>query len=913
MRFLAKLNNLGTTTDYCFIMKKKVMRNSIYMLFFFSLFSPLYIHSQVFWTEDFTNNCPNNCAAASFSGVNGAWTVTNTGTNGSDNNPWYVSAAENGSAVDSCSTLNGTDDCLHIGSNATVFGDTGAAFLNTGLFGLYDIVTDLRAESPIINCTGQTNITLSFNYIEDGDGTNDNATLWYFDGTTWTQLIDLAKTTPCSSNTSTWTNYSQTLPASADNNPLVQIGFRWVNNDDAVGEDPSIAVDSLTLSVAPASTDSIFTGVIAGGPFCSCSTVNVPFTSVGTFTAGNIYTAQLSDASGTFFAPVTIGTLASTANNGTISCTIPCNTPTGLGYLIRVISSNPSVIGTDNGVNIDITTIVAPSVSISAIVAGSICTDPSVTFNATLTNGGSTPSFQWQLNGVNVGSNSSSFATSAVLNDNDTISITVTTIAPCTFPIAFADTIISCATITTGAIAGSPFCACASVNVPFTSTGIFFGGNIYTAQISDALGSFATPVNIGTLASSANNGTISCTIPCGIVTGAGYLIRVVSSGPNVTGSDNGVNITINTAVTPSVSITATISGSICTDTALFTAIPVNGGTAPSYQWQINGVTVGTDSVILNPQTVLSAGDTVSVMLISNAACATTDTVQTDTVIICNSISTGTITGSPFCGCDSLNVPFVSAGIFGAGNVYTAQLSDSSGSFATPVDIGTLVSSANNGTISSMIPCTVLTGTIYLIRILSSNPSDTAVAGIDTLTINPVVVPSVSMNTTATTTLCIDTAVTFTAIPVNGGTAPTYQWQKNGVNIGTDSSIYTTSGAFMIGDVITVTMVSNAACPVPDTVQAFTIIDCPQIEISNVFTPNGDGINDLFRVNLSGNALQNFKIDIYDRWGLLMFTSTSINNKWDGRTTAGLKVVEGTYFYIVELNGTQYKGHVMVLY
>jgi hypothetical protein len=54
--------------------------------------------------------------------------------------------------------------------------------------------TELRAESPTINCSGQTGITLSFNYIEFGDGTEDNAQVWYFDGVTWSMLADMPKT-----------------------------------------------------------------------------------------------------------------------------------------------------------------------------------------------------------------------------------------------------------------------------------------------------------------------------------------------------------------------------------------------------------------------------------------------------------------------------------------------------------------------------------------------------------------------------------------------------------------------------------------------------------------------------------------------------------------------------------------------
>lgn len=79
------------------------------------------------------------------------------------------------------------------------------------------------------------------------------------------------------------------------------------------------------------------------------------FNSVGTFNAGNTYTVQLSDASGSFASPTNIGSSVSTANTGTINFTIPPGTPSGTGYRIRVISDNPSVISPDNGSDITIT------------------------------------------------------------------------------------------------------------------------------------------------------------------------------------------------------------------------------------------------------------------------------------------------------------------------------------------------------------------------------------------------------------------------------------------------------------------------------------------------------------------------------------------------------------------------------
>lgn len=99
-------------------------------------------------------------------------------------------------------------------------------------------------------------------------------------------------------------------------------------------------------------------------------------------------------------------------------------------------------------------------------------------------------------------------------------------------------------TVTTGALPFNTLCPCNTYQVVVTSTGTFGFGNVYTAQLSDATGSFATPTPIGTLNSAANSGIINCTIPCNTPTGTLYRVRVVSSSPAVTGSTNGTNLTI---------------------------------------------------------------------------------------------------------------------------------------------------------------------------------------------------------------------------------------------------------------------------------------------------------------------------------------------------------------------------------
>ena len=76
--------------------------------------------------------------------------------------------------------------------------------------------------------------------------------------------------------------------------------------------------------------------------WCKNTTFNIPYTATGTYTAGNIFTAQLSNTTGSFSSPTTLGTLTATSS-GTIVGTIPNTVVLGNGYLIRVISSTPSI------------------------------------------------------------------------------------------------------------------------------------------------------------------------------------------------------------------------------------------------------------------------------------------------------------------------------------------------------------------------------------------------------------------------------------------------------------------------------------------------------------------------------------------------------------------------------------------
>jgi hypothetical protein len=89
----------------------------------------------------------------------------------------------------------------------------------------------------------------------------------------------------------------------------------------------------------------------------------------------------------------------------------------------------------------------------------------------------------------------------------------------------------------------------------------------------------------------------------------------------------------------------------------------------------------------------------------------------------------------------------------------------------------------------------------------------------TTTVSPIVAPSV--NIAGTNSICSGSNITFTATPTYGGTTPSYQWQVNGSNVGSNSSTYSTT-SLTNGANVTCIMTSNAACTSPTTATSNTI-------------------------------------------------------------------------------------------
>ncbi len=118
----------------------------------------------------------------------------------------------------------------------------------------------------------------------------------------------------------------------------------------------------------------------------------------------------------------------------------------------------------------------------------------------------------------------------------------------------------------------------------------------------------------------------------------------------------------------------------------------------------------------------------------------------------------------------------------------------------------------------------VTGTYTVTGTSTATGCSITMTGTATVGITPFSVPSVTLAITPSDTICNGATVLFTPVPVNGGPGPVYRWRVNGTPVAV-SATYSFIPAN--GDVVTVTMTSNALCPLPDTATyAHTMVVTP---------------------------------------------------------------------------------------
>jgi gliding motility-associated-like protein len=123
---------------------------------------------------------------------------------------------------------------------------------------------------------------------------------------------------------------------------------------------------------------------------------------------------------------------------------------------------------------------------------------------------------------------------------------------------------------------------------------------------------------------------------------------------------------------------------------------------------------------------------------------------------------------------------------------------------------------------------------------------------------------------------------------------TYAWTSNpAITLSAPSALVTTAQPGQT-TLFTFTVSTTANCVASDTVTVF--INLPCLHPHKAFTPNGDGINDKWIVS-NGDCVQTLAVNVYNRWGSLVFHSDNYTNDWQG-TYKGSPLPDGTYYYVV---------------
>jgi len=463
---------------------------------------------------------------------------------------------------------------------------------------------------------------------------------------------------------------------------------------------------------------------------------------------------------------------------------------------------------------------VNPHLPVSVSIAASenpVCNGTIVTVTATPTNGGSTPGYQWKVNGTNVGTNNATY--SYTPSNNDVITCILTSNATCaTGNPATSNTI----TMTVNdnlpvsvSIEASENPICSGTSVTFTATPTNGGSSpAYQWQVNGS--------NFGTNSATysytpSNNDIITCVLTSNATCATGN-----------PATSNTITMTVSPLLPVSISITAS-EDTVCLGTIVtYVAVPINGGSSPTYQWQINGLNVGINSPLYNYAP--SNNDVVTCILTSNAVCLTGNPATSNAIIMTVNPALPVsvlITASEDTVCSGTSVTFIAVPISG-GSLPTYQW-QVNGTNAGTNSLTFTYTPSNNDIVTCILTSDALCTT--------GNP---ATSNSITITVNPLLPVNISI-TASEDTVCSGTSVTFIAYPINEGSTPIYHWQVNGTNVGTNSPIYAYTPSN--NDVITCILTSNETCATgnPATSNTITMTVNPPLPVSVAISASGNPV------------------------------------------------------------------------
>ncbi len=496
--------------------------------------------------------------------------------------------------------------------------------------------------------------------------------------------------------------------------------------------------------------------------------------------------------------------------SGTLSASTGASvTATPSGTTTYTVTGTSGACTSTATVTVNVNTTVTPQVSI-ATPQTTICAGTQVTFTATPTNGGTTPTYQWFKNGVAQSGNSNTYSGSAFAN-NDSVWVIMTSNATCPVPATATSSKIKLTVnpivVPTISITVTQNPVCVGDPVTFTATITNGGANpVYQWKKNNV--TVGSNQSTYTLTAPATNDSVWCILTSD---------ALCATPATVTSAK--IKMVVNQVAAATVTVSAS-QNPICTGaTVTFNATPVNGGNTPSYQWYKNGNPVGPDADTYVTG-VLVANDSVWVVMTSNATCASPLVATSNKVKIIVApqvVPSVTVTG-------------LTSVCAGASVTFTANPTNGGANPTYQWYKNNVVQPGNTNQFTSAV---ANNDSVWVI--MTSNETcpvpTTATSPKLRLTVNPTVTPTIQI-AASLSAICAGDSVTFTATITNGGANPVYQWKKNNNNVGNGTATYGTR-ALAAGDSVWCVLTSNAPCPSPASVTSNKL----RITVNPILTPS----------------------------------------------------------------------------
>lgn len=475
-------------------------------------------------------------------------------------------------------------------------------------------------------------------------------------------------------------------------------------------------------------------------------------------------------------------------------------------YTVLMVSNSPCVAppNAQDDESVFISGVIIPAVSVTADQPNQVCAGTQITFTANPVNQGPSPTFQWQLNNVNIaGATNITYTTTPP--GTGTYGVIITSSLACANPNTANDTILITVVpaVTPGvSITSSLDTVCAGEPILFTAHPVNGGGSPTYQWTVD-----------GNLAG-GNYDTLTVYAPA-----TSYIVgvQIISNAPcaSPATATNTYNINVRPTVVPSVDVTVS-DDTVCAGTPVnFAAVPAGGGTAPTYQWLLNNNPIAGATNPTYNATPGASTDVYSVTMTSNAVCVSPPTATDNAGVVVLSNAPPGVTVASDVGqivCEGTPMTFTATPSGAGPNPGFQWLLN-----------GNPIPAATNATYS---PTGVLTGDIFECVITTSLACAVPTTDNDTLqmTILPIIPTNVGLTSTDDT-ICDGSPVTFTANPTGGGTDPVYAWTINGNAVGGNDTSFLSSTTMTNGAIVGVTMTSDLPCSSPATT-TYTIFVTP---------------------------------------------------------------------------------------